>query len=715
MGSLVSGLLVAALYGCGGGEGSPDIGSAQGEAGGGLHIDPDGSDSSSTSGVDLTPSIAPLLPADLSELADSHYTGSTDVALVNDVILSISLRHVLYGATATFNSSSFIANQNSHELLTRQLMQSIKQRFKDSNHTSSTLLDCQQGGSMLMSASIDNAGVTQTTVLFNDCSEQDVVRQGLITLDIPSIAIQTPAELDNHTLAYWMTFNQLTYASGYDFTLMDGTEFYTGPLGCPIASTRNMTLGNGLNQVLIENLDVQFERGSTCENRNLSPRSINGRIYDDRQGFVEITTEAEFNYSATALSDATDFPIIPDSGGTLLVKDVNSIELATLEFNRASFVDVHDPSETTYAVLSRSYFNGRFSDNVPFGEKDIRKGALLDVVDNDQDGVPNALERVNGLDPERDVTTLDQGFRLLRLLPVDFNNPNDLSTNLIVNLTAKPLPVRDISLETRLNTAGDTNFPDTVFLRYDLNQPANLFLDSQPPNSECSLDEQSVECTLQAFQDENGSWNYPVIALRIDEDDRENLVINVGATFDGFDAFEVDNNKNIDFSESSFSVRSTEFSDIDVILPDTITVHAADDFLASLELPPLFPTFDFVNQVEPTPLPIPDEIDEKFRVRVQLVNRTSTPATSVQVLTRFPSAVTVHRAPPECEIFAFLDDPEVNCAVPILRDNSPVTFEYVISSDEDISSQVELFINSNYLTANGMTLTRHTTIESAAE
>jgi len=683
-GLLVSGLLAAALYGCGqgGGEGSPDIGAAQSVAGGDSHTDPDSSDISSSSGVDLTQSIAPLLPADISDLADSHYTGSTDIALVNDVVLSIGLRHVLYGTTATFKSSSFLANQNSHELLTRQLIQTIKQRFLDSNHTTSTMLVCQQGGSLLVGASIENAGVTQTTVSFDACSEQDVVRQGVITLDIPSIAIQSPAELDNHTLAYWMTFNQLTYASGYDFTTLNGTEFYTGPLGCPIASTRNMTLDNGITQVLVENLDVQFETGSTCENRYLSPRSVNGRIYDSRQGFVDITTETEFNFSPIALSDATDFPIIPDSGGTLRVSDVNSIEVATLEFNRASFVDVHDPGETTYALLSRSYFSRRFTDHVPFGENDIRKGALIDVVDNDRDDVPNALERVNGLDPDRDLTTFDQGFRLLRLLPVDINNISDLSTNLILNLTAKPLPVRDISLETRLSVSGDTNYPGTVFLRYDLSQPATVFLDVQPEHSECEVGEQEVECTLQAFQDDNGNWNYPVIALRIDEDDREGLAFDVVATFDnGFDSFGIDNGKKIELSESNYTVRSTEFSDIDVILPDTITVHAADDFLTDLELPPLFPTFDIVNQVEPPSLPIPEAVDKKYRLSLHLVNRTSTPATGVQVLTRFPSSVTVHRASPECEIFAFLGDPEVNCAVSILRDSSPVTFEYVNDLD----------------------------------
>jgi len=586
-GLLVSGLLAAVLYGCdqGGGDGAPEIAAAQGLAGGESHTDPDSSDISSTSGVDLTQAIAPLLPASLSELADSHYTGSTDAALLNDAVLSTGLRHVLYGTTATFNSSSFIPNQNSHELLTRQLVQTIKQRFLDSNHVSPTLLVCQQGGSLLVDASIENAGITQTTVSFDACSEQNVVRQGVITLYIPSIAIQTLEELNNHTLAYWMTFNQLTYTSGNDFTSMDGTEFYKGPLGCPIASTRNMTLGDGITQILIENLDVQFESGSACENRHLSPASISGRIYDSSQGFVDITTETEFNFSPTALNGATDFPIIPDSGGTLQVIDINSNELATLEFNRVSFVDVLDPAETTYAVLSRSYFSGGITDEIPFGEDDIRKGALIDVVDNDQDDVPNALERVNGLDPDRDLTTLDQGFRLLQLLPIDINSSSDLSTNLVVSLTAKPLPVQDISLEVRLGTAGHTNYPATVFLRYDLNQPANLFLDVQPEHSECVIGEQSVECTLQAFLNDNGNWNYPVIALRIDEDDREDLTVNVVATFDnGFDSFSNDNDRKIDLSDSSSNVRSTEFSDIDTILPDTITVHAADDFLGATVL-----------------------------------------------------------------------------------------------------------------------------------
>lgn len=238
---------------------------------------------------------------------------------------------------------------------------------------------CDNGGSMRFTGSIDNVTyLGSVNIQMTNCTMGDLVSNGLMVMRI-----------DAYDFAYdtfsdaTITYGNLVMTGPFGAMTQSGTiRMQTSAAARRLTMTSNMVSRDDVRSTMakVENLIVVVTYNNFLTPSNYTS-SIQGRLYDSQQGYVDIATPVSLSYST--LSQA-----YPNSGQLRFTGVSNSRMLVDAQSSTKLQLRLDQDGNGVYE--STSYLNW----------SDLGQAISADLGDTDADGIPNSWETAHGLNPQ---------------------------------------------------------------------------------------------------------------------------------------------------------------------------------------------------------------------------------------------------------------------------------------------------------------------------
>ncbi|GAD01229.1 right-handed parallel beta-helix repeat-containing protein [Agarivorans albus] len=250
-----------------------------------------------------------------------------------------------------------------------QSLQANGARSKEVGARASETQSCAYGGSQTISENLNQeTGVGKLQVSYNNCDDGSGVLSGRVVTDYHKwdLSSYEPVNFDIY-------YEELRYQIGAEFTLLNGMVKVTGANTCEELVNSNMLLETDKISILDKDLKVTTQSCIDEYNQQL----ISGRIYFSDKGYLDLVTPEPI---------VLDFEDNLLSGGLTITSEHSEIVLNA----NNSYVQVSVDSNRDGAF--------ELETNVPSWY--LNDQSYSDIADDDDDGIPNSWESVNGLDPQ---------------------------------------------------------------------------------------------------------------------------------------------------------------------------------------------------------------------------------------------------------------------------------------------------------------------------